>query len=305
MDVRAAIAEYAHAKLQLSRETRHGHKTRLSLFAEFCEARSLTLETITAAHIRAFLDEVSQRRGMKTEQVKRSTVRTYAMTIKAFMAWCAREDFEDLVSPKVAQRVKLPPADSEVIETFTPEQIAALFAACEKQPFPVRDKALLCVLLDTGARAGEVVGLTLDCVWLDADDSYIKVTGKGRKEREIALGRTARIALRRYITRYRKSINPRERHVFMGYSGKPLTTSGLGQIIADLGERAHIKGVRCSPHAISRNYRTFLNVCIHDRKNGISRCESLISPVSASACLDSWLPMHTPRLLETDHLFRR
>ena len=253
MDIREAVSEYRYAKQRLSGYTAKRHRYLLDVFTIWCEEKQLTLETLTARHIRAFIEDVSKRPGQKGGTLKSSSVRCYAQTVKAFLAWCAKEEDFD-ISPKVAARVDLPSVEETVIEVFSVSQIQVMFAAAEKQPFPVRDKALLAVLLDTGARAGEIVGLTLDCVWLDADDSYMKVTGKGRKEREIALGRVARLALRRYITRYRKPATATEKHVFLGRTGKSLTAAGLHQIIRDIGERARIQGVRCSPHTARHTF---------------------------------------------------
>jgi len=184
---------------------------------------------------------------MKTPQVRTSTVASYAKAIKAFLSWCSKEE-DFMVSTKLATRVEVPRVEETVIQTFSPLQIEALFQAAEKQPFPVRDKALLAVLLDSGIRASELTALTLPHVWLDSDDSYLRVMGKGRREREVSIGRQARTMLRRYITRYRKPANKDEQHIFLGHTGHPLTRSGLHQIVAEIGRKAHIKGVRCSPH---------------------------------------------------------
>jgi integrase/recombinase XerD len=177
------------------------------------------------------------------------------MTVKVFLSWCIQEEeFEDLVTPKVIRQIQLPRSDQGIIETFTPEQLDMLLKACDKQPFPIREKAMLSLLIDTGIRAAEFCGLTLSCVWLDPDDSYLKVTGKGRKEREVPLGRAARIALRRYITRYRKPKEKSEQHVFLSRAGEPLTPSGLGQAIRQLASTARIKGVRCSAHTFRHTF---------------------------------------------------
>jgi site-specific recombinase XerD len=256
MDVREAYEEFLHAKLPRSRATQRGYRIRLNIFASWCEEHALELQMLTAKHVRAFLEDVGMRQGLKSERLAANTVRQYAMTVKNFLSWCSREEeFEELISTKVVSRVALPRAEQVVIETFTPEQLQALFRALEKQPFPVRDKAILSVLIDTGIRASELCGLVLNCVWLDADDSYIKVLGKGRKEREIPLGRASRIALRRYITRYRgKPRNQAEQHVFLSRTGEPLTVHGLAELIEHLGEHARIKGVRCSPHTFRHTF---------------------------------------------------
>ena len=245
MDVLTAVKEFLAAKLALSPYTLRGYKRYLGLFASWCDEQGLQLEQLTARHVRAFLEAVSKRPGYKGGPLKHSTLRIYAISVKAFLNWCSREEeFEDLVSYKVARRVELPRSDQGVIETFTPEQVASLFKAAEKQPdlLAVRDKAILAVLVDTGIRAAELCSLVLECTWTDPDDSFIKVQGKGRKEREVPLGRMARIALRRYITRYRKPAERGDKHVFLSRVGTPLTTRGLDQVVQRLARAAHIKG---------------------------------------------------------------
>ncbi len=250
MEIRAAIEDYRLAHLDLSHYTRAGHKQHLGVFAAYCEAQGLALESIKAAHVRAFLEEVKSRIGKQAGPVRSSTVRAYAQTVKAFLAWAAREeDFERLVSPALAKRIELPKTDERVLETFSPLEFAAMLKATEDQVFAVRDKAIIAVLVDTGIRASELCSLTLDCVWLDQDDSYIRIMGKGRKERELALGRTARMALRRYITRYRRPAHKAETHVFLGRRGALLTVSGLEQLITQIGERANV------PHAHPHRFR--------------------------------------------------
>src|SRR6266849_5552348 len=192
MDVREAVLEFQHSKLHLSRHSRRGYRLRLAVFTSWCEQQGLELEAITARHIRTFIDAVASRPGQKGSTLRPSSVRLYITTVKTFLSWCSKEeDFEELVSPKIVSRIPTPRIAPPLIETFTPEQIAALFVATEEQPFPVRDRAILSLLLDTGIRASELVGLTLDCCWLDPDDSYLLVHGKG-KSREVPLGRTAR-----------------------------------------------------------------------------------------------------------------
>jgi integrase/recombinase XerD len=255
MDVREAVNEFCHAKHMLSSYTQRGYSRRLAVFADWCSEQGLQLEALTARHIRAFIDAVSKRTGRNGGPLKQSTVRIYALTVKVLLSWLTQEEeFEDLVSSKVVKHIQLPKSDQTVIETFSPEQIEALFRAVEHQPFQVRDRAILAVLLDTGIRASELCGLALSNIWLDADDSYIKVLGKGRKEREVALGKTARLALRRYVTRYRKPKNKAEQHVFLSRTREPLTTSGLDQVIRQLGEAARIRGIRCSAHTFRHTY---------------------------------------------------
>ncbi len=88
---------------------------------------------------------------------------------------------------------------------FTSADIKALLTACNNENTPelvVRDKVIIMLLLETGIRAGELCGLTLDNVQLNPKDPFIKVFGKGRKEREVGLGQAACTALHKYISRW-------------------------------------------------------------------------------------------------------
>jgi integrase/recombinase XerD len=254
MEVSLAVKEFLAAKTNLSPYTRRTYRQRLGVFASWCKHAGLTLETIRASHVRAFIDAMRTRRGKQGNLLSNSTVGCYANDVKTLLAWAAREgeDLGVVILPTIAARVETPKRDVRVIETFSDVDLVAFFQAAESGAQDARDKALLSVLTDTGARASEVVGLTIDCVWLDPDDSYIKVVGKGKKEREIGLGRTARLALRRYITRYRKPRHAQEIRVFLSRTGDPLTVSGLQQLIVRLGKRAGVNGAH--PHRFRHNF---------------------------------------------------
>ncbi len=258
MYVKQAVEDYRYSILSLSPKTQGWYVQKLDLFATWCEEEGITLETLRAAHIRRFIDGLRKKVNPQTGKPLTSyTLHGYAQVIKGFLNWCAKEDgLEELVSEKTARRVEMPRVDVKVIETFTQDHIRRLFAACEQEYSPTlvaRDKAILAVLLDSGIRAGELVGLTLENVHLSPQDGYIKVYGKGRKEREVGLGKQARTTLHRYISRYRHAPKS-ERHVFLSRFNEPLTVDGLGQIVRRLGEWGRVKGVRCSPHSMRHTY---------------------------------------------------
>ena len=256
MDVREAVTEFLHSRHTLSPATQRGYAINLGIFTAWCEAHNLSLEQLTARHVRQFVEDMSKRPGLKgSEHLQSATIAKYAINVKTFLGWCSRdEEFEDVVSSKTVNHVAIPRIEQQVIATFTSEQVQALLRATERQLYDVRDRAIVSVLIDTGIRASELCGLVLKCVWLDSDDSYIRVLGKGRKEREVPLGRAARIALRRYITRYRHPKNEAEQHVFIARGGKPLTLHGLLQVIEQLGERTRIRDVRVSPHTFRHTF---------------------------------------------------
>lgn len=258
MDIFSAIDEYKYAISQHSQETQTWYLRMLRVFAEWCALQGLTLETLKPSDIGKFLEHIKTTHvnPHTGKPVTSHTVSGYARTVKAFLNWCVREGEYD-VSTRLPARIAMPKIDDKVIEIFSEQQIAALFKACEQEysdQLKARDKAIVSLLFDTGIRASELCDLTLDCVHLDTRDGcYIKVLGKGRKEREIGLGKQARLALHRYISRYRKA--PRdEQHVFLSRYSTPLTINGLGQIVQRLGTWAEVTGVRCSPHTFRHTF---------------------------------------------------
>lgn len=258
MTVKEAVEEYRYAILKHSEKTQGWYIQKLEVFAEWCELQQLCIEQVRATHIRKFIDEISKRINPRTgKQVSSYTTHGYAQVIKGFLNWCSKEDeLEDLVSSKVAARVDMPKVDQTIIETFTPEMIRAMLSVCSKEYTDVlaaRDRAIISVLVDTGIRASELCGLTLDNVHLEAFDAFIKVMGKGRKEREVSLGKTARTALHKYITRYRKA-DKQEQHVFLNRYNQPMSVNGLDQMLYRLEEWAHIKGVRVSAHTFRHTF---------------------------------------------------
>ncbi|WP_040444212.1 tyrosine-type recombinase/integrase [Ktedonobacter racemifer] len=121
---------------------------------------------------------------------------------------------------------------------------------------PQRNIAILSLLLDTGVRASELCTLTLENVVITRDDAYIRVMGKGRKEREIGLGKQARIQIQKYIRLYRKGAEEKE-VVFISQRQQPLTINGLDQLLYRLRDHAKLSvsaGAHKFRHTFAVNY---------------------------------------------------
>ena len=149
----------------------------------------------------------------------------------------------------------MPKTKKKIVEVFSDLQIKAFFAACEYEPFPrlvARDKAAVAVLIDTGIRAAELCDLLLDQVHITPRDGYIRVCGKGDKEREIPLGKKSRQYLYSWIKHYRKAV-PEEQHLFLGKKYFPMTPNGLNVMVRRLARYAKIKG-RVYPHMFRHTF---------------------------------------------------
>lgn len=249
MQVSEAVEHYRYAIAHLSPQYQKWAIGKLKMFATWCDENNLALEQVKVHEIRKYIDYVRTRpnlsKGRSEKQLSSYTVHGHARAIRAFLNWCTQEDeLEDLVSEKTTRKIKMPKIEQKVIEIFTDAEIKAFFVACDREytdELAVRDRAILSVLLDTGIRADELCTLKLEHLHLDRDDPYLKVLGKGRKEREIGFGNKTRLALTRYL-RIRKRIGTIKTDVvFLSKFNRPLTVSGLDQLIYRLAGWARVE----------------------------------------------------------------
>lgn len=257
MQVTDALDEYRYAILQLSDTTQEWYVKRLQRFAEWCEANHFQVEDLRPTHVARYLHELATTPSEATGQLLSSyTVNGHGRLIRTFLYWCAavpqcylpRTTPENLVMPKIQQKI---------IESFSTQQIRALLAACEQESSPLliaRNKAIVAVLTDTGIRAAELCTLTLQNVHLMSREGYIRVVGKGDREREIPLGAKARQLLHRWLGQYRPHLGSDYQEVFLNYRGEHFTPNGLDQMLYGLAERTAITGVRCSAHTFRHTF---------------------------------------------------
>jgi integrase/recombinase XerD len=236
------IEEFRLAK-DWTAESRVYYDRRLRRFQEWCDGQGVArLEDITASTVRRYFQHLRERPSETTgAPLKSKTAYGHAQCVKTLLKWA---HLEELTAVDIMKRVQLPVITQEVIPTFTPDEVRALLKACANP----RDSAVIALLVDTGLRARECCGLELEDVHLTAGDAYLTVReGKGRKWREVGMGRKAALLLSRYIHAHR----PATAHpqVFIGRGNKPLRPEGLHRLLVRTGERAGIENKRLSAHS--------------------------------------------------------
>ena len=243
--VRDAIETYLFAVSSLSGHTLISYRDKLSVFQEFCEANDVGLEQISPKVFREFIEHVSKRINPQTgAAISGHTISSYGRVIKVFLAWASTyEDYLGAVKPGQLKAMRVPKLEKKVKPTYTPEEIHKIYEATKNESTRYlidRDRAIVTMLTDSGVRASELCTLKVGDVHLDADDCFVKVLGKGQKEREVGLGKQARLDLHRYLTRHRRRAQPDE-FVFLSRLRKPFTRNGLDQMLYRLKEWAGIE----------------------------------------------------------------
>ena len=128
-----------------------------------------------------------------------STHRRKAAAIRAFYRFCFAEE---LIATDVAGSLDLPRQSRQLPDTLDVPQVEALLDAPDPHdPAGIRDRALLELLYAAGLRISEALGLDLHDLSLEG--GYVRVVGKGDRERLVPIGDVAASALTRYIDEVR------------------------------------------------------------------------------------------------------
>ena len=124
-------------------------------------------------------------------------------------------------------------------------------------PRGMRDRALVELLYGAGLRISEALGLEKASV--DLDERFVRVLGKGGKERLVPLGRPAADAVRRYLALGRPHLDRRHRpDLFLNARGGALTRAGAFLILRRLAEKAGLDPTRVHPHLLRHSFATHL-----------------------------------------------
>jgi len=206
-------------------------------------------DRLTPDDVLAFMG-AEKARGLAVSSIARAQV-----AIKMFVRFLKLEGRveRDLVSlmdgPRVWQR--LPDVLSER------EVVRLLDAPTADDPLGLRDWAILEVLYATGMRASEIAGLTLTDLHLDV--GYLRVIGKGDRERVVPIGGPAREALQSYLTTQRRRLDRTGRRdaVFLSRTGRPLDRETVWRIVTKYARRACIDK-RLTPHTLRHSFATHL-----------------------------------------------
>lgn len=141
-----------------------------------------------------------------------------------------------------------------MVETLSDEEITLLFQRLERSTMlGSRNTAILALLLDSGIRLSELTGLKLQDVHLE--DQYVKVMGKGSKERIIPFGSAAKRALIHYLLHFRgEPAHPGVQEFFLTIDGYPLSQEAVKSVLQRLGRAAGIR--RLHAHLCRHTYAT-------------------------------------------------
>jgi integrase/recombinase XerD len=195
---------------------------------------------------------------IKSEAIKGHSQTTQAHMIsvlKGFYKYLMTEDkvdfnpFSNIASPK---QWKILP------KYLTIEQVTQLLQLPDLQKtIGQRDKAILELMYATGLRISEVISLKLNNLYLE--ESFIRVMGKGGKERVVPFGEEAKKYMLAYLSNIRSLLlkSKINDHIFLNRNGDPISRQGLWKVIKRYAKQLGVSG-ELTPHTLRHSFATHL-----------------------------------------------
>jgi site-specific recombinase XerD len=134
-----------------SPESYRWYKSRLGAFIKWCKDQGVdTLEAVDPPFVRRYIEHLQTRASRYGKPLDTLTIHGHVRQIRTLLFWAASER---LIDERIPRRIKLPKKEQKVLHVFSDEQLELMFKAASETPTPLRDTALLSILLDTGCRA--------------------------------------------------------------------------------------------------------------------------------------------------------
>lgn len=212
--------------------------------------KGTTPEGVTYKQLQGFIQYVSEL-GMSAHSQARILSGT-----KAFFKYLL---FEELIDRDPTVLLEGPKLGRKLPDTLDYVEIEKLLEAIDlSKPEGARNRTMLEVLYSSGLRVSELVELRIDNIHFDI--GFLRVVGKGNKERLVPIGREAMKFLKIYLEEVRVLVPKQkgfESHAFLNRRGKKLTRVMVFTIIKDLAIKIGLKK-SISPHTFRHSFATHL-----------------------------------------------
>ena len=239
-----------------SPRTVEGYREKLGYLLVFLG--DVPVERVTVGDLRRFIASLMDERvlfeGHPTRKARRGklspyTVQSYVRHVKRLFSWLGEEG---LLDKNPAGRIRVPQPRLREPKAISPEDFLAILATTDcSSPIDTRDRALILLLADSGARAGAICGLRVKD--LDLRNGAAVVVEKGGRIRSILFTSTTAEAIQRWL-----DVRPGDKgeRLFTGlrhYDRDAMSPNSLRQMLRRRARRADVTGP-CGPHSFRHGF---------------------------------------------------
>jgi integrase/recombinase XerD len=165
---------------------------------------------------------------------------------------------EKIIKNDPSRLVDLPKLSLKLPDVLSVDDVSRLLKVPDTgRPLGARDAAMLELLYAAGLRVSELVNLKLQDINLEA--GFVRVLGKGSKERVVPIGQHAKTKIEFYIENYRQAAlkNKLSRYLFIARAGKPITRQGFWKLLRRYADQAQLNK-KITPHSLRHSFATHL-----------------------------------------------
>ena len=237
---------YIYIEKRLSANTKDAYKRDLVSFSTFLDNKKVV--NIKSEDIREYIKYLNE------QKEKDKTIARKIVSIRTFFDYLMREN---IIEVNPCEKIESPKLKKTLPKTLNEEEINILLDIKPKTALEWRNKAMIELMYAAGLRVSELVELEVNDVNLK--DNYVRVFGKGKKERIVPIADITTDILNEYINVYRNSLlkGYLTDKVFISSYGKGMTRQGF---FKNLKKIAKEKGIKkdFSPHTLRHSFATHL-----------------------------------------------
>lgn len=233
----------------LSPDTQRWHRENLTALEKVLGRQGIQVDDVRHLTSRVFKDHFVI--YMFDEMnLKPNTINGRVRSVRALIRFLYEQGY---VKRDFSADIPLTKGEKVIIETFSSEQIEALLRQPDRQTFTgLRDYTIMLLLLETGVRISECVGIISADVRLR--EGQIKIQGKGAKQRLVPFQAKFRKTLPTYLHARGTAESDA---LFVTVDGTRISKRYLQEVIQGYGKKAHIQDVRVSPHTFRHTMAKF------------------------------------------------
>jgi integrase/recombinase XerD len=211
--------------------------------------KGLTPEETGTPELAGFLKD------RKADGLCASSIRLTTVHLKIFHRWLAATG-QAPMDP--AEPLSASKSDRKLPSTLSADEVRCLLESIpQDEPLGRRDRAMLELFYSSGLRLAELCAARLE--WMDTEEGFLRVTGKGKKTRLVRIGGKAQAAISNYLAHGRPKLakGKTSSHIFIGIRGASLTPERVRQIVKARAAAAGI-GIPVHPHMLRHSFATHL-----------------------------------------------
>jgi integrase/recombinase XerD len=236
----------------LSKNTLSAYKADLAKYRDYLDQNSFSELSITRSQLSDFLQ------WLNSQNLRAASSARILAAVRGYQKYLL---LENLRTDDPSQQVKSPKLPKRLPKALSQAQVMALLSASGPEPddetsdvLRLRNRAILELMYSSGCRVSEVAQLDLDEM---VQGGWVRIRGKGSKERLVPVGSFAQRAIDAYLIRSRPLLSAKAGGpaLFLNKRGSRLSRQSIWEIIQSAGEGC---GLSVSPHSLRHSFATHL-----------------------------------------------